>query len=480
MKDILVVYDDTTYVNDRIKTIIGNKSFGEMILKRKKLYERVEELTKNIKTDISFKKINLKENFNIISNYPKETVFFHLLSNAAIINIDEFTVILEKLKYINETTTIKYNEKTVGAIFANKESYLEAIEEYKNTDNLDFLKNNPIETNAFVDLTDYNNLLMYISSGFDARYFNSIQGDNYTVVKKSKDKKKMKMEYSYYWLLPENMKSWMVMPYDFKEEKDYACYTMERMPMTDIAIRWTHEAIDEEEFRKIMDKVFYFFSIRKEREISKEEYTKLADELYINKLDKRIEQLKQLKEYNQIKDLIQSGTDYNSIDEIIEEYKKLYKKITTVLNKEVKFKSVIGHGDVFFANMLYSKEANLLRLIDPKGAIEEKDLWMNPYYDIAKLSHSVCGNYDFFNTGAYDIALNKKMKFELNIHFENSNYKEIFKEYLKNEGYDYTLVRIYEASLFLSMLPLHIDNPHKTFGFILNAINIIKEIEKNV
>ena len=42
------------------------------------------------------------------------------------------------------------------------------------------------------------------------------------------------------------------------------------------------------------------------------------------------------------------------------------------------------------------------------------------------------------------------------------------------------LVRVYEASLFLSMLPLHIDNPHKVFGFILNVNNILKELEKDV
>lgn len=477
MKDIVLVYDDTTSVNNRIKTIIGNKSFGSMVLKRKKLYERVEELTKSIKSNIIFKKVKSKEEFNIITNYPNETIFFHLVSNAAITNTDEFITILEKLKYVNETTIIKYNQNTIGAIFADKESYLQAIEEYKNIKNLDFLKNNVIETNAFINLDDYNNLLMYISGGFDARYFNSIQGDNYTVTKKSTDKKKMKMEYSYYWLIPEEMKSWMVMPYDYKEEKEYASYKMERMPMTDIAIRWTHEAIDIEEFKKIMDKIFYFFSIRKSKKISKEEYIKSLDELYITKLDKRIEKLKQLEEYKKIAKLIQSGTKYNSIDEIVEEYKDLYNKSKTQLNRQKEFVSIIGHGDVFFANMLYSKEVNLLRLIDPKGALTKEELWMNPYYDIAKLSHSVCGNYDFFNTGAYDISLNKDMEFELNIHFDNSTYKEIFKKYLEDAGYDYKLVRIYEASLFLSMLPLHIDNLNKTFGFILNAINILKEIK---
>ena len=270
------------------------------------------------------------------------------------------------------------------------------------------------------------------------------------------------------------------MPYNYQEEKDYASYTMERMPMTDIAIRWTHGAIDEEEFVKIMDKIFYFFSIRNEKEVSREEYIKNADKLYLEKLDDRIDKLKKSPEFRQIKAFIENGTDFESIDEIIDLYKTIYNKITKKIYKSNNFKSVIGHGDPFFANMLYSKEVNLLRLIDPKGALKEEDLWTDPYYDIAKLSHSVCGNYDFFNVDGYDICLNKNMKFELNVHFDNSKFKEIFKQYLQKYGYDYTLIRLYESSLFLSMLPLHIDNPHKVFGFLLNGINILKELEKNV
>ena len=56
----------------------------------------------------------------------------------------------------------------------------------------------------------------------------------------------------------------------------------------------------------------------------------------------------------------------------------------------------------------------------------------------------------------------------------------IFKEKVQENGFDYLTVRIYEASLFLSMLPLHIDNPHKVFGFILNVDRILKEIEADV
>ena len=47
----------------------------------------------------------------------------------------------------------------------------------------------------------------------------------------------------------------------------------------------------------------------------------------------------------------------------------------------------IGHGDLCFSNMLYSKTTGLLKFIDPRGADKPSDLYMHSYYDVAKLSH---------------------------------------------------------------------------------------------
>lgn len=480
MKKVVLVYDDTVKVNERIQTIIGNKSFGEMILKRKKLYYHFKDICSESREELIVKKVNNIESFFSFKNMPKDTIFLYIPSNFAVVNKEEFLIILEKMHFINKTTILFNNSKKVGIAFIDRDEFVDFINVYKNQENMDFIDGDYIDTKCFIDLTEYNNLLMYISSGFDARYFNSIQGDSYTVTKHSKNKKKMKMEYSYYWLLPEKMKNWIVMPFDYQETNDVASYTMERMPMTDIAIRWTHSAISIEEFSKILDKTFYFFNLRSEKIISKEEYIKNAESLYLKKVENRITDLKKTVQYETLSSLIKSGTDFDSIDEIIEKYKKLYKKITDRFYNNISYKSVIGHGDVFFANMLYSKEINLLRLIDPKGALTKDELWMDPYYDIAKLSHSICGNYDFFNTGSYDINLDKNMKLSLIVHFNNEAYINIFKQYLENNNYDYRLVRLYEASLFLSMLPLHIDNIHKVLGFVLNAINILKEVESYV
>jgi hypothetical protein len=142
--------------------------------------------------------------------------------------------------------------------------------------------------------------------------------------------------------------------------------------------------------------------------------------------------------------------------------------------------SVIGHGDPCFANAMYNKATRMLKFIDPKGALTEEELWTNPYYDLAKLSHSVCGNYDFFNNALYEISINREFQAELKLGFDNAQYKKWFREKAEASGYDYLLIRLYEASLFLSMLPLHIDNPHKVFGFILNARNILEEIRNEL
>ena len=138
---------------------------------------------------------------------------------------------------------------------------------------------------------------------------------------------------------------------------------------------------------------------------------------------------------------------------------------------------MIGHGDLCFSNILYQKEAGLLKLIDPKGCLVEQELYTDPYYDLAKLSHSICGNYDFFNSGLYQVVLGQDMKFHLAVDADNRAYAEIFKGYLKESGFDYRMVRIYEASLFLSMLPLHMDREQKVFALLLNAAGILERLE---
>jgi hypothetical protein len=479
MSNVVVVYDDSNTVNSQIKSIIGKENFGEIIFKRESLRNRyINNIEKYDFTKYIYDIKNMDEINDLVDKVkklPQSTKYVHIYSNFIIQNSDEFEIIFQKVKYIKQNIIVLAMGNSM-LMFENGNEYMQYLKNIQNNKTIEDIKFSSVDADYLIDISNVDNFLRFISGGFDARFFNSVKGNEYTVTKTSTNKHKIKCEYNFYHLLPEMMKMWFVMPFNYVEKEDYASYSMERFHMTDLAIRWVHGAIDIDEFDKLLKKVFYFISNRDAKEISKKSYSEIESDLYITKLHKRIEELKNHNLYPKFASYIESGTKYSSIDEIISEYKSIYKKMHDGKDNYI---SVVGHGDLCFSNMLYDKHTNILKLIDPKGAIVEEDLWTNPYYDIAKLSHSICGRYDFFNSGLYDIKLNENLCFDIELEFDNSAYVDLFKKYLKENEYDYRMIRLYEASLFLSMLPLHMDYPQKVFGFLLNAINILGEL-KNV
>ncbi len=484
LKSIVVVYDDLEKPNNEIRNISGNKSFGEIIFKRKTLRERMQEETEKNNGVISFFWLGaaytpegLRRELEAM---PENTAVIHLYSRYGIKNSREYAITVQKAQYCRENYKVVCNDRNAMGIFSCKQEYLDYLAKGQNGNqslsphSLEGFTN--MEGDFLVDLGNESQFLTFITGGFDARFFNSLRGDAYTVTKSSTNKKKIKAEHDYYYLLPDSMKMWYAMPFAYQEDGERASYTMERYHMSDIAIRFIHGAVSIEEFEDILDKLFYFISHRERKRISKEEYDKICYSLYIQKLEERIKLLKQNKKFTVFDTFIREGTDFKGIDEVIAFYKRLYEKIMP--GRKHGYESVIGHGDLCFSNILYNKEASLLRLIDPKGAEKEEDLWTNPYYDIAKLSHSICGCYDFFNSGLYEIAIEDNLKFKVEIDTDNRQYRDIFRNYLETNGYSYTVIRLLEASLFLSMLPLHMDQEKKVFGFILNAITILKEVEE--
>lgn len=472
MKKVVIIYDNRMIPNKKIQTIIGNQKYGNIVLKRETLFEKYNKIFSEVEciedVIILNNEIEKDELLNKLSTYNGVN-FMHISSNIIYTNIEEMKIIINKAGYAEENIIVKSTDNGI-IIYKNIHDYKFFLQNSK----IEEEKYDEMESNSFVNLEKYNEFLKYISGGFDARFFNSMKSDDNIVIKSSRDKEKMKKESMYYQLLPDEMKKWMVMPYNYQETEDGASYTMERLFVPDLAIRWTHGAIDENEMKNILEKVFYYINTRKSKKVDEKKTKEIADKLYITKLLERIEKLKQHELYPIFSAYIKNGTKYIDIDEIVNEYLSLYNKYCKNENE-----LVIGHGDLCFSNMLYNNDVNLLKLIDPKGATKEEDLWTDKRYDIAKLSHSICGLYDFFNCGKYNISLDNNMRFCLNIQFDNEKYKRIFKRYLEQNGYNYKEIRICEVSLFLSMLPLHMDYPKKVFGFLLNAINMIQELEED-
>lgn len=482
---IYAIYDDTGRKSEVIEDIIGEKGFADVVVKKKKLEDYYRGSVEQVYPDIEWRKIHsmfeyadLVKTMELVRESDAKVI--HCFSNYIFSDTEKALLTVEKLRFIDETYKVMDDRRVAAVMFPSVGEYIRFCKMILSGQKAwDIAKNfeNSMHIEGLVDIGIVGNFIQCITGSFDSRYFNSLKGNEYTLVKKSSNKRKIKAEYSFYHLLPEDMKIWFVMPFHYTESENSASYTMERLYMTDLAIKWVHGSMDESEFEDILDKYFYFFANRHARKCQDEEYRKIADALYVKKVADRIAELKTLPKYEKIEKLLEISEEI-SIDKLVDKYFLLKDKIEARI--DYPRISVIGHGDPCFANTMYNKSTKTLKFIDPKGALTEEELWTNAYYDVAKLSHSVCGRYDFFNNALFDIRIDEDFSYSLEIPFDNSKYIQIFKRKVEENGFDYLTVRIYEASLFLSMLPLHIDNPHKVFGFILNVNNILKEIEQNV
>ncbi|MCR4806973.1 MAG: hypothetical protein K5857_04795 [Lachnospiraceae bacterium] len=470
MKKVIVIYDDSRKPGQEISVITGHKSFGNTIFKRLSLKQRARARFMEYENVEAF--MEAEEALELKDEYTSgDESVFKIYSDHEPMDNEAVRVLLEKSLYVKENYAVMSGDEVAAVLYPSFGAWLSSS---ASGDEKEYER---INSDAFTDLTDPSAFRTFITSGFDARFFNALKGDEYTVVKTSANIDKLRMEYKYFTLLPDEMKQWYGTVFDYRETNNEASYSIERYHMTDLALRYVHGAIGEEEFKSIMKMLFHFIKIRKKKDVSDEEYEEAARSLYIDKVDERIETFKSLEGYDEIASYIKLGTAYEDIDKIVDRYKTLYNKITS--GRRFLKVMVVGHGDLCFSNILYNHDARLLKLIDPKGAQDEEGLYMNPYYDIAKLSHSICGSYDYFNSDQYEISVGPNMKLRLKIDSDNDKYVKIFTEYLEENDIDIKLIRLYEASLFLSMLPLHIDRRKKVLGFILNAINILDEIERS-
>ena len=70
----------------------------------------------------------------------------------------------------------------------------------------------------------------------------------------------------------------------------------------------------------------------------------------------------------------------------------------------------ILHGDFCFSNILYDFRAGKIKTIDPRGMTPDRafTLYGDINYDLAKLSHSILGLYDWIIAGYYSVDIKEK------------------------------------------------------------------------
>jgi hypothetical protein len=136
----------------------------------------------------------------------------------------------------------------------------------------------------------------------------------------------------------------------------------------------------------------------------------------------------------------------------------------------------VSHGDLCFSNILYDSRLSALKVLDPRGfnARNEMVILGDLKYDIAKVTHSIVGLYDHIVAGLYELKITESLNFEFQIFLDETT-RAVQKEYLDSVrplGIAAADVQPLVVLLFLSMLPLHSDNPSRQAAFFANALRL--------
>lgn len=321
---ILIIFDDTGKKSEIIEDIVGKKGFADIVVKKRRLEEYYHDCVRKLYPNEEWKKLgsifeyaDLVEKLQLISE--EEVYILHCFSNFFVVDEEKVLLSFAKLKFVDEPYCALYGKQAAAVLFPSLKTYMEfckGVISGQPSRNVAMEIKQFFEIDGLVDIGLVENFIQCIAGNFDSRYFNSLEGDDYTLVKSSSNKIKIKKEYSFYHLLPEDMKYWFVMPFCYKEDLYSASYTMERLHMTDLAIQWVHGSVGEEEFRELMDKYFYFFQCRHTRECSRVEYEEEVKSLYVDKVLNRVMELKKLKEYQRISRMLDISEAYQ-VDNLV-------------------------------------------------------------------------------------------------------------------------------------------------------------------
>ncbi len=170
-----------------------------------------------------------------------------------------------------------------------------------------------------------------------------------------------------------------------------------------------------------------------------------------------------------------NGTRHPPLGEVAE---RLIARVPPTTPDLVRF----WHGDLFFGNMFYDFTAQRVLCIDPRGQLGggQLCLWGDLRYDLAKLAHSIVGQYDKILLGRSTLEAGPDdpldWRFAVDAQAHATDIADIFFAYLRDTCH----VQRHEilaltALLFLSMLPLHYDSPERQRHLLAMGLTLAEQ-----
>lgn len=308
------------------------------------------------------------------------------------------------------------------------------------------------------------------------RSFNGLEIDGFSVIKSSYDKSKILAEANWFNSMPQRIKRYIPALWDSGIINDKGFYQIEYFYLSSLSELFVFGKNEYFIWNNILTACndFLIDCLKFEAPISNA-IIEQSKRLYTEKT------LSRLQDYT-----IQSNIDLDKEwifnDLITPSLNQIIREMDFFISDKSINQSTIIHGDFGFSNILYNFRTKSIKVIDPRGIDFDgnQTIYGDIRYDIAKLAHSVIGLYDFIIAGYF--SYEEKDEYNINFKILTSSTIEKIQSYFINTsfgGLNITEANTYPilVNLFLSMLPLHNDNPIRQKAMLANALRIYWEFK---
>lgn len=307
------------------------------------------------------------------------------------------------------------------------------------------------------------------------RHFNQLTIDPLlnTITKISEKSDKLEDELNWYKLLPGKLKTLTPRIITEQNEAGKVTITQEFYGYPSLSELYVYGDLSNPVWESIIDYLFQIHGLF--REYAKAAERRHLADIYETKTHERVEQLlgqnpfwENLWKLPRI--AIQDKT-YRNIPACLEQLAPAIRRLTE--QKEFH----IIHGDYCLSNILYDLNNQIVRLIDPRGSFGEKGVYGDARYDIAKLRHSIVGQYDYIVADLFQVSC-QEGRFDYQLFEDNRNrhMHDYFDNCVKHNGYDLREIKLIEGLLFLSMIPYHADYFERQQMMFVKSVTILNEL----
>lgn len=296
-------------------------------------------------------------------------------------------------------------------------------------------------------------------SHLNSRYFNTVKLDGKgLIIKRSIDEEKLKNEINWYLKLPDSLQHLIPLIDSYSTKSGNVFVKMEHIPFPTLSEVFTQGEFTKKEWEQtfslindLLEKFSFFKGSLPNNSIK---------EIYINKTFSRLSTFVNNSEWaseiNRKGYFKFNGTKLECPLRMIQRYKE---DIENIVSQP---KINLLHGDLCFSNIFLDIKNKEIKIIDPRGSFGDTGIYGDQNYDLAKIRHSVSG-YDFIIRENFNLTYS-----------EDEIYLDIFKNSLQQWlgqywdsliGNQAPVIKVIEALLFLSMLPLHQDSELRQVAF---------------